>query len=192
MHIKLLNYFSNIMPLSADEIEAIDETMSVQLYKKGDLLLKENQVSSEAYFVLDGIVRQYFLIDGDEKTTDFFVDEQWVVSLNNINPDKPSTHYLECCIDCTLLVGNSNKGEELFKKYPNLEFISRKLMEKVFTEQQEKMHAFTVNTPAVRYQNLLKSRPDLFQRVPQYQIASYIGVTPESLSRIRKRILSKK
>jgi CRP-like cAMP-binding protein len=61
-------------------------------------------------------------------------------------------------------------------------------MGKVFAEQYAKIEAFKISTPIIRYQNLLKSRPDLFQRIPQYQIASYIGVTPESLSRIRKRI----
>jgi len=179
------------MLLSAEEMEAIDETMRVQQYQKRAVLLKAEQISTEVYFVLEGIVRQYYLIDGVEKTSDFFADEQWVVSLNSMNPNNPSTHYLECCTDCTLVVGSSNKGEGLYKKFPKLETISRKLMEKVFTDQQKKIEAFTINTPILRYQNLLKSRPDLFQRIPQYQIASYIGVTPESLSRIRKRISRK-
>lgn len=185
---KLLNHFTRFKPLSNEEVEAIDETMRYQQFGKGTVLLKEAQISSDTYFVLEGIVRQYYLIDGVEKTSDFFSDEQWVVSLNHINPNNPSPYYLECCTDCSLLIGNSQKGEGLFKKFPNLETISRKLMERVFTEQQEKIEAFTINSPTLRYQNLLKSRPDLFQRIPQYQIASYIGVTPESLSRIRKRI----
>lgn len=186
---KLVNYFSRIMPLSEEEMKAIDETMDIQRYEKGTVILKAEQVSNKAYFVLEGIVRQYYLVDGVEKTSDFFSDEQWVVSLNNLHPENPSTYFLECCTDCLLVVGNSQKGEDLYKKFPKLETISRKLMERVFTDQQEKMEAFTINTPILRYQNLLKSRPDLFQRIPQYQIASYIGVTPESLSRIRKRIL---
>ena len=88
-------------------------------------------------------------------------------------------------------MGDSEKGEDLYKKYPNLETLSRKLMTNVFLEQQTKLEAFTINTPIVRYQNLMLTRPDLIQRIPQYQIASYIGVTPESLSRIRKRLLVK-
>jgi CRP-like cAMP-binding protein len=185
---KLLKHFTRFMPLTEEEIEAIDETMRFQQYGRGTTLLKESQISSDTFFVLEGIVRQYYLVDGIEKTSDFFSDEEWVVSLNHINPNNPSTYYLECCTDCSLLVGNSQKGESLYKKFPKLETVSRKLMERVFTELQEKREAFTVNTPTLRYQNLLKSRPDLFQRIPQYQIASYIGVTPESLSRIRKRI----
>jgi CRP-like cAMP-binding protein len=188
---RLLKYFLKIQPLSPQEILAIDETMAIQQFKKGTVLLKEGQTSTEAYFVLEGIIRQYYLIDGEEKTTDFFADEQWVLSLNSINLNAPSKHYLECCTDCSVLVGNSEKGEGLYQKFPNLGTVSRKLMENVFVELQTKMEAFTINPPIIRYQNLLKSNPDLFQRIPQYQIASYIGVTPESLSRIRKRLIQK-
>lgn len=192
MNEKLLKHFFKIQPLTDKEIEAIDETMTIEDLKKGTVLLKEGQTSTKAYFVLEGIIRQYYLIDGEEKTTDFFTDEQWVVSLNNINMNSPSTHYLECCTDCSVLIGNSEKGETLYATFPNLGDISRKLMGKVFAEQQAKLEDFKINTPTIRYQNLLKSRPDLFQSIPQYQIASYIGVTPESLSRIRKRILKSK
>lgn len=192
MNEKLLKHFFKIQPLTGKEIEAIDETMTIEDLKKDTILLKEGQTSTKAYFVLEGIIRQYYLIDGQEKTTDFFSDEQWVVSLNSIDLNSPSTHYLECCTDCSVLIGNSEKGEELYRRFPNLGEISRKLMGKVFAEQQAKIEAFKINTPIIRYQNLLKTRPDLFQRIPQYQIASYIGVTPESLSRIRKRILKSK
>lgn len=186
---KLLKYFLKIHPLSGEEIDAIDETMTMQHFKKNTVLLKEGQTSTEVYFVLEGIIRQYYLMDGEEKTTDFFADEQWVISLNGIHPNSPSKHYLECCTDCSVLIGNSEKGEALYHKYPNLGIVSRKLMENVFAAQQARMEAFTINSPIIRYQNLLQSRPDLFQRIPQYQIASYIGVTPESLSRIRKRLI---
>src|SRR5690606_22225761 len=98
------------MPLSDEEIEAIDETMYAQEVPKGTLLLKAGQVSNNTYFVLSGIVRLYYLIDDVEKTSDFFCDEQWVVSLNNINPSLPASYFLECCTDCSLLVGNSQKG----------------------------------------------------------------------------------
>ena len=171
------------------ESNAIADNMCLKTFKKGDFLLKEGQLSVDTYFIMEGCVREYIMLDGEEKTTDFFADEQWVISLNSINPNSLSTHYLECCTDCSVLVGNSEKGEELYKKFPNLGEISRKLIGIVFAEQQAKIEAFTINPPIIRYQNLLKSRPDLFQRIPQYQIASYIGVTPESLSRIRKRIL---
>ena len=70
------------MPLSPEEANAITATMNIQQYKKGTVLLKEGQISAEAYFVLEGCVRQFSLVDGDEKTTNFFTEEQWVVSIS--------------------------------------------------------------------------------------------------------------
>jgi len=191
MEDKLLNYFQRIMPLSQEEIEAIVETMTIKEYKKGTVLLKEGQISTEAYFVLEGCVRQYYLVEGEEKTSNFFTEEQWVISLNSFRLQQPSNHYLDCCMDCSLVVGNRDKEEYLYKRFPKLETVSRKVMEKVFAEQHEIMSSYTTDTPEQRYLKLLKSRPDLFQKIPQYQIASYIGVKPESLSRIRKRLLQK-
>lgn len=191
MEKKLLNYFSRIMPLSEEEIKAIVETMHIKRYDKGAVLLKEGQTSTEAYFVLEGCVRQYHLVDGDEKTNNFFTEEQWVISMNSFSQNLPSAHFLECCIDSTLVVGNRELEEGLYKRFPKFETISRKVMEKVFAEQQEIMASYTTDSAEQRYLKLLKSRPDLFQKIPQYQIASYIGVKPESLSRIRKRLHQK-
>lgn len=188
---KLINYFSRIMPLSEEEIIAIAETMCIQEYKKGTVLLKEGELSTETYFVLEGCVRQYYLVDGEEKTNNFFTEEQWVVSLNNINPQEISSHFLECCEDAKLVVGNSEKAEPLYKRFPKLETVSRKVMEKVFAEQHANMASYFIDSPEQRYLKLMTTRPDLLQRIPQYQIASFIGVKPESLSRIRKRIADK-
>ena len=185
---KLLHHFLQFGSLSDEEIAAIDSTMREKSFPKGALLLKAGQHSNEVFFVLEGIVRQYYLIDGSEKTSEFFTEGQWVLSNNNLGQDLPSGHYLECSSDCLLLVGNSTKGEELYSRYPNLGVISRKLMEAVFLEQQSKIETFVAGSPQGRYLSLLRQKPALFQQVPLYHIASYIGVTPESLSRIRKRI----
>ncbi len=191
MEQKLLQYFQRIMPLSKEEVEGIVETMTIKQYKKGTVLLKEGQISTEVYFVLEGCVRQYYLVDGEERTSNFFTEEQWVISMNSFMQNAPSNHYIDCCMDCSLVVGNREKEEGLYKRFPKLETVSRKVMERVFAEQQEIMSSYSTDTAEQRYVKLLKSRPDLFQKIPQYQIASYVGVKPESLSRIRKRLLQK-
>jgi CRP-like cAMP-binding protein len=192
MEQKLIQYFSRIMPLSDVEASAIAGTMRIQEYKKGTVLLREGQISAEAYFVLEGCVRQYFLVDGEEKTTNFFTDEQWVISINSFSQNMPSTHFMACATDAYLVVGNRAEEEALYKQFPRFETISRKVMEKIFAEQQAIMASYTTDTPEQRYIKLLESRPELFQIIPQYQLASYIGVKPESLSRIRKRIHASK
>lgn len=192
MHQKLLRYFNRIQPLTKDEEQAIAETIDIREYKKGSVLLKEGDVSLAAYFVLDGCVRQYCITDEGEKTTHFYLPEQWVTSIQSFRESSPSKHYLACSTDCTLVVGNREKETSLYSQFPRLESISRMVMEKVFADEQERLSAYVTGTPEQRYERLLQAKPDLLQLVPQYQIASYIGVQPESLSRIRKRLSNKK
>lgn len=188
MEHKLIDYFNKIMPLTQQETDAILATLTIKDFKKGTVLLREGETSTEAYFVLDGCVRQYYLVDGDEKTNNFFTESQWVVAIKSLSQGVPSDHYIECCTDTKLVVGNRDKEENLYQNFPRLESVSRKVMEQVFAEQQEIMASYLTASPEERYSKLLKTRPDLFQSIPQYQIASYIGVKPESLSRIRKRM----
>jgi CRP-like cAMP-binding protein len=191
MESRLLEYFSKLMPLTREESDAIAGTMLVRDCKKGTVLLREGQVSVEAYFVLEGCVRQYYLVDGEERTINFFTEGQWVTSVHSFRNKVPVGYFMACCEDCALVVGNREKEEDLYRRFPKFEAISRMVMEKVLAEQQNVMESYFIDTPEQRYLKLLNARPDLIQRIPQYLLASYVGVKPESLSRIRKRISSK-
>lgn len=190
MKTQFVDYFSRISPLSKEEAKGIAESMQTKKFKKSDFLIKEGQISVKTYFILEGCVREYILTDGEEKTTNFFTEEQWAISLNSFTPQSPATHNWICVEDTFVVEGDEQQGQKLFKRFPRFETISRKIMEAAFAEQKEALASYYTDSPEQRYLKLMKSRPDLFHRIPQYYLASYIGVKPESLSRIRKRIVS--
>lgn len=188
---KLINYFLRITDLSINEIEVLTESMVIKEYPKGSFLAKEGQFNVDTYFVLEGCIRQFKIIDGNDVTTNFFTEEQWIISNELADTKSQSDYYLICVEDSSVVIGNEQKAQEIFKQFPHLEIVSRKIMETVFIEQQSFLTTFITDKPEQRYLKLLESRPDIFQRVPQYDIATYIGVKPESLSRIRKKIQQK-
>lgn len=187
---KILKYLSKYTKTTKEIEEAIIESSFFKAFKKGTILLKEGGFSNECYFVLEGCMRSYFLKDGEEKTIEFYTEED-IVTPANYGKSTPSKYYLECIEDTIVNVGNPSIEKEMYQKYPQLESLSRVISEVILTKQQESFTEFKTSSPEERYLNLLKTKPDLMQRVPQHQIASYLGIKPESLSRIRKRIMNK-
>ncbi|MFN0037516.1 MAG: Crp/Fnr family transcriptional regulator [Saprospiraceae bacterium] len=186
----LLDYITQIAPLSDAEIDTMFEMIKTRSHKKGKVLLREGQVGNVCYFVLQGCVRQFYLIDGEEKTTNFFTEGQPVSSTFTFE-DKTSKSFLVCNEDCVLIEGRPEDEQAFFEKMPRMETLSRMGAEIELQKSQETLAEFIINSPEGRYLNLLETRPELLDRVPQYQLASFLGVTPESLSRIRKRIMVK-
>ena len=177
--------------LSPEEARDMDRLVPIRTFPKGTVLLKAGDVATESWFCVKGCVHMYYDVDGDERTTEFYTEGQAVASLYSFINQVPANHYLACVEESTLVVWSYAAEKELFGKYPNLESSCRVSVESDFGEHQEKLAGFITKTPEQRYLDLMESRPELLQRVPQYLLASYLGVTPESLSRIRKRILEK-
>ena len=104
----------------------------------------------------------------------------------------PSEYYLECIEDTIVGVGTPELETEMYQKFPQIESLNRALGEAIMAKNQDTFAEFKMASPEERYLALLKNRPDVIQIAPQHQIASYLGMKPESLSRIRKRIMSQK
>jgi len=183
--------FSDAAAFTEEEVEAALEFISIESYKKGDHLLREGDISAKSYSIISGCVRQYYLVDGDEKTTFFYTENQSIFSPNNISERIPAKYYLSCVEYTTVSVITLENQAEMYKRFPILESMSRQALNEELNNYQEMLSTYITTSPEERYLNLLKFRPELLNRVPQYQLASYLGVTPESLSRIRKRIFLK-
>jgi CRP-like cAMP-binding protein len=187
----LFDFISNYVSLTEDEKNAL---LSLDLFhsvKKGTVLLKEGQHSKESYFVLKGCIRTYYIIDGEEKTTAFYTEMEAFTPPCVINKT-PSEYYTSCIEDSILLISNSDMEAEVNSKFPKFDLMCKKLSEELLAKQRIDFDEFKTSSPEERYLNLLQKRPDLIQRVPQHQLASYLGIKPQSLSRLRARILEKK
>ncbi|MEM7374583.1 MAG: Crp/Fnr family transcriptional regulator [Bacteroidota bacterium] len=184
----LIEYFSKFRPLTEAEQDIILKDLEISIVKKGTILLREGDSFQDNYFVIKGCVRQYYLVNGEEKTSNFFTEEEWILPVSSNEDDKLSPYYLECVEECALVVANDQKGNEMLKQFPAFQELSMLILQSEIAKQQAEFARYITNSPEQRYMDVQAKRPKLLQRVPQYQLASYIGVKPESLSRIRKRI----
>jgi CRP-like cAMP-binding protein len=187
----LFEFISKYISLTEEEKEVIVSLNIFRSVKKGTILLEEGQKSQDSYFVLKGCIRKYYVLDGEEKTTAFFT-EMDACTPNCVISKTPSEYYISCLEDTILTVTNSDMEVEVNRKFPKFETMCRILSEQLLAKQQIDFDAFKTSSPEQRYLNLTQKRPDLLQRVPQHQLASYLGIKPQSLSRLRARILEKK
>jgi CRP-like cAMP-binding protein len=175
------------MPVSEELANVLITSSFVQSYPKGTVLLREGDRAKMGYFILKGCVRSYVLKDGDDKTIDFFIEEESVLPIG-LGKDVPSGHFLECLEDTVAVTSTPEQEEKALSEFPQLKAVCLAMSEIMANKLQENLARYRTSTPEERYRDLMEKRPDLLQRIPQYQIASYLGVKPESLSRIRKRL----
>lgn len=183
-------FIESMQMLTADEIDLIIENTVVKFFKKGDFLLREGEIAQSCYFVLKGCIREYYLVDGEERVSNFYTEGMPVNSFTSYSKKLESKHFWETSEDTFVTVGTQQLEDEMCARIPRLEQLIRQEVERNTGKAQDDFAQFMISTPEERYLNLMKTRPDLLNRVPQHQIASYIGVKPESLSRIRKRMVS--
>ena len=190
MHDVLFDFLSKYVALTEDEKNEIISLDIFRTFKKDTVLLKEGQESQDNYFVLKGCIRKYYIKDGEERTTDFFTEMETLTPHCAISK-VPSEYYISCVEDTIMTVTNADMENNGFTKFPKFESICRILSEELLAKQKITFDEFKISSPEQRYLNLIQKRPDLIQRVPQHQLASYLGIKPQSLSRIRARIMNK-
>lgn len=185
----LFKYMSKFTSLTKEQQHTIAKEIKIEEFKKGTILLRQGDVPTKCYFVLKGCIRQYSIDEkGKEVTSNFYTEEQAIAVFNNHKLDKSSEYTFVCLEDSVLVVGDLAIEQDMYTKYTQLEIMTRKMIEENFGKVQEEFATFISSTPEERFKTLLMKRPQLVDRVPQHQLASYLGITPESLSRIKKRL----
>lgn len=184
----LIDFLSGFEQLTEEEVQAIANNIPVEFFEQGTILQSEGEIPQECYYVLKGLVREYKDVEGTEQTIAFYSEKNGTISSTNYSEQTPSSSNLICVEDCLLINGNAELDKLNYEEFPILKEITREMLEADLNATKDKFFNFVRSSPKERYLHLLETEPDLLQRVPLHQIASYLGMTAESLSRIRKRI----
>lgn len=178
------------MILTEKEKEAIADLDIIRAFEKGTVLVREGDVIEGGHFVIKGCLRSYCIIDGEERTTEFYTENESVPVISGDDGSR-AAHYVSCVEDSVITVNTPDMKKEMFEEFPRFKELCLIVSEQLLDKQVSSFYDFKNSSPEQRYLHLLENRSDLLQRVPQYQIASYLGIKPQSLSRIRKRLAEK-
>ena len=173
-------------PLSDPCQAEIINNFHLKRLDKNTLLIKEGQFANSIFFIIEGAARAFYLKDGKDISDWFAFEHDFICAINSFFLDVPSPHYIELLEPCTLLEISKSDFERLTNTYHDFERLARVVVTKTMLQLQQRIVAVQFETALQKYENLIALRPDITQRVALSHIASYLGITIETLSRIRK------
>ena len=188
MYETLKEYCTQAVPLSETELQLIDTYFEERHLKKKEFLLQDTAICNFIGFTTKGCIRHYHVKDGVEKTCDISFDHSWVTDFNSFNHETASKINLQAMEATTLYTINKTNLYKLYQQCSKYETFGRLMAEQVAQKATDIAMSLSSEKPEERFINLLQKQPALFQRVPQKYIANFLGISPESLSRIQKRM----
>ncbi len=185
---KIRQHFEQLVPLTEEEWEDISKGFYKTECAKGELILSEGDVGDFIAFIETGLFRFYHVKDGSEKIITFWFSGDVFSEYRSYLTNTPSRNYIESMQDGVIWKLKKKHMSEMYEKHPKLDRLGRKVTERIYLKLADRIDSFLQDSPKERYLDLLNRNPKLVQEIPQYMIASYLGISPESLSRLKKRI----
>ncbi|WP_407520631.1 Crp/Fnr family transcriptional regulator [Lacibacter sp. MH-610] len=184
-------YYKKLIPhLQDEDWQALQSKLEVQYLKKGEFLTRQGETSRTVSFINKGLLRMCYLIDGKEICTGFVSENEYISSYASFLTQTPSAENIDALEPCELVNLSYEDMQQLYRSHPVFEIFGRRIAEMLFIMVSSQTTRLLTLTPEERYQSIIQNQPFIIQRVPQYMIASFIGITPEHLSRIRKKMSS--
>lgn len=191
-YISFITYLANHLKIDVQELLFIEKTYSLKTVKKGDFLLQEGQYCQHTFFVEKGLLRQYTIDEKGKEHILYFAPESWFISDRaSLFFQQTSSYFIQALEDCELRMLDEAFITEISKKYPEFVAFNNKLLHNHIRHLQHRVTSLLGATAEERYLHFIDLYPDITVRVPQSMIASYLGITPESLSRVRKELASR-
>jgi CRP-like cAMP-binding protein len=184
---QLLTYIQTHLTISTAATNALQQSLTKIELNKNDFILQEGQISKHLYFLEKGCVRGFYNVDGKDITQWFGFENDFVTSFRSFITQTPSAEYIHVIEDSVLWALDKEQLNNLLKTFPEIEKLVRIIYEQYYIRLEERYANAHFKTATERYENLLQYEPHILQRMPLGYIASYIGISQETLSRIRAK-----
>ncbi len=187
MNPNLIKYIKRYVSISETEIDLFQSYLSPRKLNKKDFLLKEGRICKSRYFITKGCIRLFYIDNkGNEQIIHFGIDSWWITDYESLINEKPSKLYIQAIENTEVLELPEETFDELCQKIPQTERLFRKIMEKTYIAIQKRIEYMYSLSGEELFETFITENPEFIQRVPQYMIASYLGMSPEFVSRIKR------
>ena len=180
-----------LINVSESEEEILETLFVEKQFLKGEHFLTEGQICRSLGLIHQGLVRYYINADGEDKTYYFGKEGDFVCDYESFLPQKPTYKNIQALENTSLYIIGHEGLQNIYDRLKEGDRFGRLGIEQVFINILQQLASFYNDPPELRYQRFLETYPDIGQRIPQYYIASYVGIKPQSLSRIRNRLIKK-
>lgn len=186
-HSPLVSYLNSFVPLPKEVVSLIDDQTFPFLISKGKLLLKPGSVADKLYFIVKGVIQGYIKDDGKQITTWINDENEIVGSIRTLGTNNLCKEYLQALEDCELVAIPVDFTEFIFNNFPETNVLGRRLWEYNYQGAEERAYICRISSAEKKYEYFMQTQPNLINRVPLKYIASFLGMTQETLSRVRSR-----
>lgn len=185
----LINTISEKINLSKDEIKILHSSFQTVTKNKNEYLVNEGNKSTYLYFLTKGYIRFFYNEDGNEITTQIYTEKSFITSFESFIKNNLSKENIQCISDCTLLRISKNQYENLYKEISDWSIFCESVYQDYIMKTAERVNSLQNFSASNRYLNLLQNQPNITLNTPVKHLASYLGIKPQSLSRIRKEVI---
>lgn len=188
MYDQLEQAIQRLIHLTSEEKLLLRQLFVPKYLEKGDYFLRAGEPCQHIAFIQQGLLRYYLLGDGEEFTYSFAKEHNFISDYESLLSSQPSKKSIQALESCSLLVITYENFQLIYRQFEEGERLGRLLLEAVFVKIIQQLTSLYQDSPEERYQFFLEHFSEIQQRIPQYYVASYVGVKPQSLSRIRRRL----
>ncbi|MEL6675310.1 MAG: Crp/Fnr family transcriptional regulator [Bacteroidota bacterium] len=184
---ELIQHLHENYSLTEEEVALVESSFQPLTLKKGAYFLQEGQICRKIGYIEKGAVLYFTTADGEEQVCDFAFETGWITHVKSLSSQQPSEMNIRALEACSLKVLEGEKMLQLAEDFPKVNLIRLKIADRYYVESAERSETLATLDAEQRYVRLLKTHPEIIHRVPQYYVASYLGIKPQSLSRIRAK-----